>query len=84
MIAVSSIMDSLLEEQRSVIKILVAKGENPCHIFKRLKKDFLINVYHVQPFTTGFLSFVKAEQVFVTGLGLGGQLSGDPNNGSKC
>jgi hypothetical protein len=74
MIGVSSIMDSLLEEQRSVIKFLVAEGEKPCYIFQRLKKDFLINVYHVQPSTTGFLSFVKAEQVFVTGLGLGGQL----------
>jgi hypothetical protein len=68
-------MDSLLEEQRSVIKFLVAVGKKPCHIFQRLKKDFLINVYHVQPSTTGFLSFVKTEQVFVTGLGLGGQLS---------
>ena len=74
MIGVSSIMDSLLEEQLSVIKFLVPEGEKPCHIFQRLKKDFLINVYHVQPSTTGFLSFVKAEQVFVTGLGLGGQL----------
>jgi hypothetical protein len=74
MIGVSSIMDSLLEEQRSVIKFLVAKGEKPCHIYQRLKKEFLINVYHVQPSTTGFLSFVKAEQVFVIGLGLGGQL----------
>jgi hypothetical protein len=43
--------------------------------FKGLKKDFLINVYHVQPSTTRFLSFVKAEQVFVTGLGLGGHLT---------
>jgi hypothetical protein len=67
-------MDSLLEEQRPDIKFLVAEGEKPCHIFQRLKKDFLINVYHVQPSTTGFLSFVKVEQVFVTGLGLGGQL----------
>ena len=74
MIGVSSIMDSLLEEQRSVIKFLVAEGEKPCHIFQRLKKDFLINVYHVQPSTTRFLSFVKAEQVFVTGLILDGQL----------
>jgi hypothetical protein len=67
-------MDSLLEEQRSVIKFLIAEGEKPCHIFHRLKKDFLINVYHVQPSTTGFLRFLKAEQVFVTGLGLGGKL----------
>jgi hypothetical protein len=74
MLGVSSIMDSLLEEQRSVMKFLVAEGEKTCNIFQRLKKDFLINVYHVQPSTTGFLSFVKAKQVFVTGLGLGGQL----------
>jgi hypothetical protein len=74
MIGVSFIMDYLLEEQRSVIKFLVAEGEKPCHIFQRLKNDFLINVYHVQPSTTGFLSFVKPEQVFITGLGLGGQL----------
>jgi hypothetical protein len=67
MIDVSSIMDYLLKEQRSVIRFLVAEGEKSCNIFQ-------INVYHVQPSTTGFLSFVKAEQVFVTGLGLGGQL----------
>jgi transposase len=40
MIDVSSIMDSLLEEQRSVIMFLVAEGEKPCHIFQRLKKGF--------------------------------------------
>ena len=53
MIAVSSIMDSLLEqvrillnirtwleEQRSVIKFLVSEGIKPCHIFQRLKKRF--------------------------------------------
>jgi hypothetical protein len=64
-------MDSLLEKQRSVIKFLVSEGENPSHIFQRLKKDFLINMYQVQPCTTWFLSFVKAEQVFLTGLELG-------------
>jgi hypothetical protein len=67
-------MDSLLEEQRSAIKFLFAEGEKPCHIFQRLKNEFLINVYHVQLFTTGFLNFVKAKQVFVTGQGLGEQL----------
>jgi hypothetical protein len=40
MIGVSAIMDSLLEEQRSVIKFPVAEGEKPCHIFQRLKKRF--------------------------------------------
>jgi hypothetical protein len=40
MIGVSSIIDSLLEEQRSVIKFLVAEGEKPCNIFQRLKKRF--------------------------------------------
>jgi hypothetical protein len=74
MIGVSSIMDSLLEEQRSVIKFLVAESEKPCHIFQGLNEDFLINVYHIQPSTTWFLSFVKAEQLFVTGLGLGCKL----------
>jgi hypothetical protein len=49
---------------------MVAEGEKPCHIFQRLKT----NVYHIQPFTTGFFSFVKAEKVFVTGLGLGDKL----------
>ena len=34
----SVIMDSLLGEQRSVIKFMVAEGEKPCHIFQRLKK----------------------------------------------
>jgi hypothetical protein len=59
-------MDSLLEEQRSVIKFLVAGDEKPCHIFQRLKKRF--------SGFSGFLSFVKAEQVFVIGLELGDQL----------
>jgi transposase len=40
MIGLSSIMDLLLEEQRFVIKFLVAEGEKPCHIFQRLKKRF--------------------------------------------
>jgi hypothetical protein len=37
---VSSIMGSMLEEQRSAIKFLVAEGEKPCQIFQRLQERF--------------------------------------------
>ena len=39
-LGVRATMESTLEEQRSVIKILLLEGEKPCHIFQRLQKSF--------------------------------------------
>ena len=56
-VGVKAIMDSKLEEQRSVIKFLLLEGEKPCHIFfQRLQKSFAKACISVQPFIAGFHS----------------------------
>jgi hypothetical protein len=60
MIGVSSIIDSLLEEQRSVIKFLIAEGEKPCHIFQRLKAArFQIHANYHENFENVFKSIIQ-------------------------
>ena len=39
-VGVKSTLDSKLEKQRSVIKVLLLEDDKPCHIFQRLQKSF--------------------------------------------
>jgi hypothetical protein len=61
------------EEQRSVIKFLVAEGEKPCHIFQRLKKRFSDKCVLSSTFFNRVSQF-REGRITVTDLGLGGQL----------
>jgi transposase len=85
MIGVSSIMDSLLEEQRSIINFLVAEGEKPCHIFQRLTKIFSDKCVSRSTFYN-WVSQFREDRTNVCDRPRTGRPAEavTPNNGSKC